>query len=211
MSESERSPRSTNTSLTPTELRSEVMPHPLDAKWYVSVNEDVYGPFSGHDLKEMAAEGRLEYDGLVQRVGGSEKWLQAADDRTLSKFFSPTPKPQAPRASSVSAGDGAQIVTVNNTIAAPLAYLGEKPVDKSPFVAAILSLLIVGVGQMYNGQVGKGFLMMFGCILLWAVMLGWIINIWAIVDAYTVANRKHDAYERWMEANAAAARTHASS
>ncbi len=64
---------------------------------------------------------------------------------------------------------------------------------------------------MYNGQVGKGFLMMFGCILLWSVMLGWIINIWAIVDAYTVANRKHDAYDRWMEANAATARAHASS
>jgi TM2 domain-containing membrane protein YozV len=211
MSDIEYPPRRVNTSHVPTVSRSGAMPHPLDAEWHVNVDEEVYGPFTGHDLKGMVAEGRLEYDGLVQRVGGPERWVQAADDRALAKLFSPSPNPQMLKELSVSAGDGAQIVTVNNNIAVPLAYLGEKPVDKSPFLAAVLSLLIVGVGQMYNGQVGKGFLMMFGCILLWGAMLGWIVNIWAIVDAYSVAGRKHDAYERWMEANAAAARANASS
>lgn len=98
------------------------------------------------------------------------------------------------------------MVTVNNTIAAPVGYIGEKPVDKSPFLAAILSLLFVGLGQLYNGEVGKGILMFLGCVMLWVVMLGWIVNIWAIIDAYSVANRKHDAYDRWMQANAAATR-----
>jgi len=186
------------------------MPHPLDGQWHVSVDDSVYGPFSGHDLKEMVAEGRLEYDSLVQKVGSGDQWIKAAEDRSLAKFFVPNPKSPAPKAHSVSAGDGAQVVTVNNTIAAQPAYIGERPVDKSPFIAAVLSLLIVGIGQMYNGEVGKGILMLIGCVVLWTVFLGWIINIWAIIDAYIVANRKHEAYERWMEANAAAARAQTS-
>lgn len=210
MSEKEYPPLAARSSVPPAVSQGAALPHPLDAEWFVSVDETVYGPFTGHDLKAMAAESRLEYDSLVQKVGDSDDWVKAADDRALSKFFMPAMKPQSPKASSVSAGDRAQIVTVNNTIAAQPAYLGEKPVDKSPFLAAILSLLIVGVGQMYNGEVGKGFLMIVGCILLWTVFLGWIINIWAIIDAYNVAKRKHDAYERWMEANAAAARAQAS-
>lgn len=185
------------------------MPHPLDAQWDVSVDQKIYGPFSGLELKLMATDGRLEYDSLVRKVGGSEQWIKAAEDRALSRLFMPAPKSLLPKPHSISAGDGAQVVTVNNIIGTQPAYLGEMPADKSPFLAAILSLFIVGVGQMYNGEVGKGFLMLFGCILLWTVMLGWIINIWAIIDAYSVANRKRDAYGRWMQANAAAARAQA--
>ena len=185
------------------------MPHPLDAEWHVSVDNEVYGPFSGHDLKSMVADGRLEHDGMVQKVGGPGTWIEAANDRALSKFFTPAPAIQRPNPPSVSTGDGAQIVTVNNTIAAPMGYMGERPVDKSPFLAAILSLFIVGIGQMYNGQIGKGILMMIGCVLLWTVLLGWIINIWSIIDAFSVASRKREAYGRWMDANAAAARTNA--
>lgn len=207
---SDENNRQLSKKLQPPVTRSGVsVPHPLDAEWQVSVDDKLYGPFSGHELKEMVAEGRLEYDSLVQKLGGAGQWVQAAEDRTLSKFFAPAPKPSASKPASVSAGDGAQVVTVNNTIAAQPAFFGERPVDKSPFLAAVLSLFIVGVGQMYNGEVGKGVLMFFGCVLLWAVFLGWIINIWAIVDAYSVANRKHDAYQRWMEANAAAARLQA--
>ncbi|MCL3882275.1 DUF4339 domain-containing protein [Marivita sp. GX14005] len=181
------------------------IPHPLDTRWHVQINGQVYGPFSGHDLKEQAAEGRFEFDSLVQRVGGPDKWLQASEERSLKRFFIPESPQSPPKSPSVAAGGGAQVVNVTNTITAP-AYIGEKPVDKSPWVAALLSLLIVGVGQMYNGQVGKGILMLIGCIFLWSIMLGWIVNLWSIVDAWSVASRKHDAFERWMEANAAAAR-----
>lgn len=207
MSEIEQPVRSSNGILTSTAAQSTNMPHPLDAEWHVSVDNEVYGPFTGHELKSMAADGRLEYDGLVQKIGGPTTWIEAADDRALAKFFTPTA--QRPNPPSVRTGDGAQIVTVNNTIAAPIGYIGERPTDKTPFMAAILSLLIVGIGQMYNGQIGKGILMMIGCILLWTVLLGWIINIWSIIDAYSVASRKHEAYGRWMDANAAAARANA--
>jgi TM2 domain-containing membrane protein YozV len=197
------------TSLPPVRTTQATMPHPLDAEWHVGVDDKIYGPFTGTELKSMAADGRLEYDSLVQKVGGSDKWIKASEDRALSKFFMPAAKTQPAKQASITAGDGAQVVTVNNIIGVQPSYYGERPVDKTAWVAAILSLLFVGIGQMYNGEVGKGFLMMLGCILLWTVMLGWIVNIWSIIDAYSVANRKHEAYESWMQANSAAARAQA--
>ena len=41
--------------------------------------------------------------------------------------------------------------------------------DKSPILAAILSLLIVGVGQFYNNQIGKG-LLMIGMMMIGMMM-----------------------------------------
>lgn len=68
--------------------------------------------------------------------------------------------------------------------------------QKSAGLAALLSFLIIGVGQMYNGQVGKGVLLLIGAIisgLLFSVIIGfftWIIIwIYAIFDAYTTANK----------------------
>ncbi|RWM00601.1 MAG: hypothetical protein EOR68_11580 [Mesorhizobium sp.] len=51
----------------------------------------------------------------------------------------------------------------------------------------MLSLLICGLGQFYNGQIGKGILMFVLMIALWFVLLGWIIWIWSAVDAYKTA------------------------
>jgi len=207
MTEDTYPPRSSEKSLPSAQVRTAAMPHPLDGEWHVSVDDAIYGPFSGHDLKIMVAEGRLEYDSMVQKSGDTDQWIKASEDRVLARFFMPKPAPKisAARSDSIT-GDGAHVVNINNTISTQPTYIGEKPVDKSPFLSAILSLFICGVGQMYNGEVGKGILMLIGCILLWTVLLGWIINIWSIIDAYSVANRKHDAYNRWMEANAAAAR-----
>ena len=60
---------------------------------------------------------------------------------------------------------------------------------KDPVIAALLSCLIVGLGQIYNGQAVKGILMFVACVFLWAVLLGWIVNIVAIVDAYASAKK----------------------
>jgi hypothetical protein len=73
--------------------------------------------------------------------------------------------------------------------------------DKSPGMAAFLSLLIVGAGQCYNGEIGKGIGMFLFCVLLWTAMLGWIINIWSIVDAHSVAKRKRLAWQMLMAAS----------
>ena len=64
---------------------------------------------------------------------------------------------------------------------------------KNPAVALILSLIIIGVGQFYNGDVKKGLVMLVGTIVLGlatggiAVLVFWI---WSGYDAYQVASGK---------------------
>ena len=67
---------------------------------------------------------------------------------------------------------------------------------KNPTLAAILSLLIPGVGQIYNGEVGKGILIIVVQIvnvMLMAIIIGFFTSlavlIWAIYDAYKTAER----------------------
>jgi TM2 domain-containing membrane protein YozV len=61
--------------------------------------------------------------------------------------------------------------------------------DRSPGLALALSFFICGVGQMYNGQVLKGLIMLISCVVLWFLLLGWIMNIWSMIDAYATAKR----------------------
>ena len=64
---------------------------------------------------------------------------------------------------------------------------------KNPTVALILSLVIVGVGQFYNGDVKKGAVMLVGGIVLVLLTagIGWIpVWIWSMYDAYQVASGK---------------------
>ena len=66
-----------------------------------------------------------------------------------------------------------------------------RPTDKNPVLAAVLSAVIVGVGQFYNGDVKKGATMLLGAIFLGAATAGvlWLaIAIWSAIDAYQVAN-----------------------
>jgi TM2 domain-containing membrane protein YozV len=67
---------------------------------------------------------------------------------------------------------------------------------KSPGIAAVLSFFICGLGQIYNGQISKGLIMMFTYLVSWMLMLviiGFfttpILWIWGIIDAYRSAER----------------------
>ncbi len=70
----------------------------------------------------------------------------------------------------------------------------EQPDHKSPGLAAVLSFLFTGLGQIYNGQVGKGIsFIVFGIVLAFTVLflIGFILYpifwIYNIYDAYTTA------------------------
>lgn len=73
---------------------------------------------------------------------------------------------------------------------------------KNPGLAAVLSLFMIGLGQIYNGQIGKGLLfMVFGfCIALSILFLVglilfpafWIYNIY---DAYATAQQINEGQE----------------
>jgi TM2 domain-containing membrane protein YozV len=71
---------------------------------------------------------------------------------------------------------------------------------KSPGLALALSLILCGAGQMYCGRVGRGFLMLFGSMLMWIVLLGWVIWIWSIIDAYSTAKQMNLRYQQRMMA-----------
>lgn len=67
-------------------------------------------------------------------------------------------------------------------------YYIDQP-EHQPGMALLLSLILCGTGQIYNGEVSKGIMMMVLCFLLWFVLLGWVVHIWSIVDAVVVAER----------------------
>lgn len=176
-------------------------PHPLDRQWYMNVDDQTFGPYSGHELKAFADEGRLERDSQVNKVG-TPTWIAAGEDAALSRFFVQTAKPplsasRIERAGSANAGDNGTVVQVTNNIHAPNPVF-DPGADKSPGLALFLSLIIVGLGQIYNGDVLKGILMFIGCLLLWAVFLGWIINIWSMIDAYSRAKELRLKHQMWM-------------
>ncbi|MBE7204363.1 MAG: DUF4339 domain-containing protein [Parafilimonas terrae] len=156
-------------------------PHPLDGQWYLHADGQTYGPYSGHQLKDYAQDGRVLASSTVMAVG-SERWVAAAEEPRLAAIFRDLAKPAPPR---VTAEAGGTVVQVTNQIT-PAAFAGDIELSggKSPGIALVLSLVICGVGQMYNGQVAKGILMLLGSIMLWLVMLGWIIWIWSMIDAY---------------------------
>ncbi len=67
---------------------------------------------------------------------------------------------------------------------------------KNPSVATILSFFFMGLGQIYNGQIGKGiiFIIMYGISLaLMMIIIGFfttpILWIWGMVDANSSAKR----------------------
>lgn len=69
-------------------------------------------------------------------------------------------------------------------------------VGRSPILAAILSVFIVGLGQLYNGDYKKGVVMFFvaigsAIVTIYLFGVGWpVIMIWSAVDAYNVARCK---------------------
>ena len=70
---------------------------------------------------------------------------------------------------------------------------------KNPSVATILSFFFMGLGQFYNGQIGKGiiFIILYGisCLLMF-VIIGFITTpilwIWGMVDASISAKKVNE-------------------
>ncbi|MFA6965891.1 GYF domain-containing protein [Bosea sp. (in: a-proteobacteria)] len=181
-------------------------PHPLDGEWFVYLEGKNYGPYTGHAIKTFVAEGRIDDKTSVCAVGKSE-WLTASKDAVLAPLFQVRPPMvgttsalmHSVPASSANgrAGGGGQVRNDSGTVVQITQHFGPGPGynpelyaemgPKSPGLALLLSFFIPGLGQMYNGQIGKGIGMLLLCIVLWMVLLGWVIWIWAMIDAYSSA------------------------
>jgi TM2 domain-containing membrane protein YozV len=64
-------------------------------------------------------------------------------------------------------------------------------VERIPILAAALSLLFPGLGQFYNGEFGKGLLLLFSSAFLLFFYLFWIVWVWSVIDAYMVAEYRN--------------------
>ena len=56
---------------------------------------------------------------------------------------------------------------------------------KKPYVGVCLSLIISGLGQVYTKDAAKGIGFFIGTFVMWFLLLGWLVQIIAAVDAYT--------------------------
>ena len=72
---------------------------------------------------------------------------------------------------------------------------------RSPLVAAVLSLIFSGLGQIYNGEITKGVVFIVVQLInaaLTTVLVGFvlmpIVGLWAMLDAYLVARRNNERY-----------------
>jgi len=174
-------------------------PHPLDKRWFAHVDGKNYGPYTGHEIKNMIGKGQIVDTDYLCPEGGSA-WTQAKNEPLLGSLF--RKRNEAPPPLTTATAKGGTIVQVTNQIPtqnlmqAALLMSGEAAAAKSPGLALFLSFLFCGIGQMYNGQVAKGFLMLFGCLALWLIFLGWIIWIWSMIDAYTTAKQMNLRYQQ---------------
>ncbi len=72
---------------------------------------------------------------------------------------------------------------------------------RNPIIAAILSLIVAGLGQIYNGQIAKGVAFIIAQVINGALLyvgIGFItmplVGLWAVLDAYFVARRNNERY-----------------
>jgi len=70
----------------------------------------------------------------------------------------------------------------------PPAYM--RQAGGSPGVATVLSVIVPGLGQLYNADAKKALLMFFAALIgLLPFGMGWLaVMIWSAIDAYQVAN-----------------------
>jgi TM2 domain-containing membrane protein YozV len=50
-------------------------------------------------------------------------------------------------------------------------------------IAALASFFIPGLGQLIQGRLVRALIFFVAAGLLWIIMLGWIMHLWAILDA----------------------------
>jgi hypothetical protein len=57
------------------------------------------------------------------------------------------------------------------------------PGSLSNVIAAVCSIFVPGLGQLVQGRIFKAAFLFVMAAVLWFFMLGWLVHIWAILDA----------------------------
>lgn len=156
------------------------------AKERPSINPDHYllltnseqrGPYALSQLQNMWCSGSITADTLYWQKGLTE-WTPIS---ILAVLLDP-PKPQALLPNMYHPPSPAR----RHSSAQPL---------KSPGVAAVLSFLIPGLGQIYNGQIGSGVFLwllttaLYLTTILGFILLGLVLHIFITYNAHTTARK----------------------
>lgn len=130
-------------------LASAIVSDGSNSSWRINVSGQVYGPYTGQQIKAFATEGRLAPHSIVQ--AGEGPWITAIDDPVLGQLFvqKQAAKPAAPAqaqgfgaraAVEPAAGAVAEPASANFVVIADLRSRGS-----GPFEAAISRL-----GEVYR-------------------------------------------------------------
>src|SRR4029077_11721294 len=78
-----------------------VPPHPYDKRWHVHVDGKTYGPYTGHQIRQMVEQNQIVDSDFVYAEGESgSAWQQIANDPVLGALFKSSKalrSPLAPR------------------------------------------------------------------------------------------------------------------
>jgi len=113
-------------------LQSARVSDALNSTWRINVSGQVYGPYTGHQLKAFVSEGRIAPHSIVQ-VGEQGPWITAIDDPVLGQLFVRQQPPAAkaltePRGEAQTAA-GADAAAANFVIIADLRSRGSAPFE----------------------------------------------------------------------------------
>ena len=65
-----------------------IPPHPFDTRWYVHVDGTTYGPYTGHQIREMVEQHRVTRSDFAYAEDARDSpWLQIANDPILGALF----------------------------------------------------------------------------------------------------------------------------
>lgn len=144
------------------------------SQWHLAHNGTVAGPYTTSQLAALGDNGKVSGSMLVSKNGG--KWVP------VSKVQGLVVQPPAPPV----AVAATQVVNVAPPAQPAVTTVVTDSASKfSPAVAAILSLLIPGLGQLYKGQILNGVVWFLVVAMGYAALIvpGVILHICCIIGA----------------------------
>lgn len=172
---------------------------PRTQQWFTFLGGEIFGPLTHNEMHALVSEGRLTLQSETTRRTPLE-WKSAGADELLAAFFSKSALGSLPLSASpvnfcaspllaVRPPAKTEVTTVDDRRTKRLPVEPNRYALRTPLIMGLISLALPGLGQLVYGFFIKALAFGFGAILLWGIGLGWIVHIWAAIDASQSADR----------------------